>query len=387
MDGVSEPDKKFLHQYMTLTRCDLFFADKAVLVEGLSERLLLPIVIEKLEATEPDSPKLSSQYVTTIEVGGAYQDTNSEWVEAIKRLFLSDPGGPLFGFFGDHWQKIYGDGCGRLEYESVTEIGKEANLRSVKTIVDCLNRMRSELRQEVKDPDSAGHVIVFHTNDWTGQRRTGGHWGGDHPADVGHQTLEHVKEVLVQQGWDLAPGCTKILMLTHRLLANEQGYASLPTVFRYNDAFTKKDHPHIAYLVDQLEPACDAFASNRFGTMFEALGGATPLLRSHADKAAWHNAMNQPPGTPRGRYRGRCDRSPPCPTLRISDERDRSFRDGDRRFRQRDRRFRERDRVDRKAGLALRMTSTMRAMLAGFGRRDHARAPDEHAHDQGRFTT
>jgi len=26
LDGVSEPDKKFLHQYMTLTRCDLFFA-------------------------------------------------------------------------------------------------------------------------------------------------------------------------------------------------------------------------------------------------------------------------------------------------------------------------------------------------------------------------
>ncbi|MCA8292137.1 hypothetical protein LGN16_35080, partial [Burkholderia vietnamiensis] len=43
--------------------------------------------------------------------------------------------------------------------------------------------------------------------------------------------------------------------------------------------------------------------------------------------------------------------------LRISDERDRPFRDRDRRFRQRDRSFRERDRADRKAGLALRMTS------------------------------
>ncbi|HEX7909350.1 MAG TPA: hypothetical protein VF534_14895, partial [Paraburkholderia sp.] len=47
--------------------------------------------------------------------------------------------------------------------------------------------------------------------------------------------------------------------------------------------------------------------------------------------------------------------------LRISDERDRPFRDGDRRFRQRDRAFRERDRADRKAGLALRMKSTTRA--------------------------
>lgn len=70
--GKPEVDKKFLHQYMTLTRCDLFFADKSVLVEGLSERLLLPVIIEKLEAAEPASPKLSSQYVTVMEVGGAY---------------------------------------------------------------------------------------------------------------------------------------------------------------------------------------------------------------------------------------------------------------------------------------------------------------------------
>lgn len=72
LKGKSEPDKKFLHQYMTLTRCDLFFADKAVLVEGLSERLLLPVIIAKLEVAEPTSPKLSSQYKTVMEVGGAY---------------------------------------------------------------------------------------------------------------------------------------------------------------------------------------------------------------------------------------------------------------------------------------------------------------------------
>ena len=72
LKAISEPDKKFLHQYMTLTRCDLFFADKAVLVEGLSERLLLPVIIKKLETAEPDSPKLSSQYMTVMEVGGAY---------------------------------------------------------------------------------------------------------------------------------------------------------------------------------------------------------------------------------------------------------------------------------------------------------------------------
>lgn len=70
--GTPSDDRRFLHQYLTLTRCDLFFADKAVLVEGLSERLLLPLMIEKYEAADSDAPKLSSQYVTTMEVGGAY---------------------------------------------------------------------------------------------------------------------------------------------------------------------------------------------------------------------------------------------------------------------------------------------------------------------------
>lgn len=73
--GLSETspnDRDFLHKYMTLTRCDLLFADKAVLIEGTTERILLPKMIAKVEAAHPDEPKLSSQYVSVVEVGGAY---------------------------------------------------------------------------------------------------------------------------------------------------------------------------------------------------------------------------------------------------------------------------------------------------------------------------
>lgn len=70
--NTPEEHRDFLHQYLTLTRCDLFFADKVVLVEGTSERLLLPVIIEKLEEAEPETPKLSSQYMSVMEVSGAY---------------------------------------------------------------------------------------------------------------------------------------------------------------------------------------------------------------------------------------------------------------------------------------------------------------------------
>lgn len=222
-----------------------------------------------------------------------YQDTDNDWVKAIKAHFLGQPGAPLFGFFGDHWQKIYGGGCGKLEHPSVTEIGKEANFRSVKVIVDSLNRMRHGLQQFVEDPQAEGQVRVFHTNNWQGQRQKGAHWSGDLPSADGLATLERVTVALQQDGWDMTLSHTKILMLTHRLLASQQGYPNLAATFRFNDAFTKKEHEHIAFFVDQLEPACDAFIARKYGAMFEALGGTTPQLRRHSDKALWHDAMTQ----------------------------------------------------------------------------------------------
>jgi putative ATP-dependent endonuclease of the OLD family len=72
LGGTPAEDREFLHKYMTLTRCDLLFADKAVLIEGITERMLLPKMIEKVDAEKPEGPKLSSQYVSVVEVGGAY---------------------------------------------------------------------------------------------------------------------------------------------------------------------------------------------------------------------------------------------------------------------------------------------------------------------------
>ncbi len=68
----SAPTREFLQQYMTLTRCDLFFADKAVLIEGPSERLLLPKMIEFVDQASLTELRLGSQYVSTVEIGGAY---------------------------------------------------------------------------------------------------------------------------------------------------------------------------------------------------------------------------------------------------------------------------------------------------------------------------
>ncbi|MHB1532881.1 MAG: ATP-dependent nuclease [Acidithiobacillus sp.] len=72
MAGAEPAVREFLHQYLTLSRCDLFFADKAILIEGTSERLLLPAMIRKTDEAAAGQPQLSSQYLTVMEVGGAY---------------------------------------------------------------------------------------------------------------------------------------------------------------------------------------------------------------------------------------------------------------------------------------------------------------------------
>ena len=222
-----------------------------------------------------------------------YQDTNADWIDSIKTLFLGQEGSPQFGFFGDHWQKIYGDGCGKIEHPSLTVVGKKANFRSVSTVVNCLNRMRPDLPQFVVDPNEHGSVRIFHTNTWTGRRLTGGHWGGDLPPEASEQALEIVLDRLTKDAWDLSPDATKILMLTHRALASKQGYPSLPAVFRFNEAFTKKEHPHIAYFADALEPACEAYLSRKYGLMFGALGSNVPAIRALADKKKWSEAMEK----------------------------------------------------------------------------------------------
>jgi DNA helicase-2/ATP-dependent DNA helicase PcrA len=222
-----------------------------------------------------------------------YQDTDRNFAEALKIHFLNDNNGPLVGFFGDHWQKIYGNGCGKIEHPNLKVVGKNCNFRSVPRIVGCLNNMRPELPQEPEDPGAKGTVTIYHTNSWSGMRRTGQHWGGDVPAEVGHAYLNHLRSVLAAEGWDFSPVHTKILMLTHKVLAAEQGYAGIESLFPYNDAFIKKEDPCIAFFCDVVEPVCAAYACKRFGEMFELLGTRTPRIMSIADKKSWAEDMEK----------------------------------------------------------------------------------------------
>ena len=95
-----EQSYKFLKQYLTLHRSELFFADKAIFIEGDTERVLLPAIMKKLDqenfaaeflAGTPHSLPLLSQNISIIEVG-AYSQIFEKFIDFIgtKSLIITD---------------------------------------------------------------------------------------------------------------------------------------------------------------------------------------------------------------------------------------------------------------------------------------------------------
>ena len=222
-----------------------------------------------------------------------YQDTDAAFAESLIRNFVETGDGPLIGFFGDSWQKIYRTGAGRIDHANLQPIGKGANFRSVPDVVNVLNRIRPELPQQVSDPGAVGSAKVYHSNEFIGQRQIGGHWGGDLPAEEVHRYLSGLRESLANAGWDFSPQKTKILMLTHNVLAAEQHYSQILGVFEYNDSLLKKEDPYIAFLADTVEPACAAFSAGKFGEMFSVIGRKVGNLSNLAEKRDWTRNMKR----------------------------------------------------------------------------------------------
>lgn len=92
---------QFLTQYLTISRAEIFFAEKAVLIEGDTERMLIPTIMKKIDIeeaaalkaknTKDDYLPLLSQNISIVEVG-AYSQIFDKFIEflGIKTLIITD---------------------------------------------------------------------------------------------------------------------------------------------------------------------------------------------------------------------------------------------------------------------------------------------------------
>lgn len=225
-----------------------------------------------------------------------YQDTDIHLAESIVSNLIDNNSGVVIGLFGDHWQKIYGSSaCGLIssKAEKIVEIGKKANFRSDKNIVDCLNRMRPQLPQAEYDPQSTGVVKIYHSNSWLDDRRKGSHWKGDLPEENVKEYIEKVKGLMVGDGWDMSSGKTKILFLTNNLIASEQDFKDLAACFPYSDDYLKKGDKYIKFFLEVLEPTISAFENRQYGDLFQIGRKTHPNLKCQQDKKKWVESLKK----------------------------------------------------------------------------------------------
>lgn len=84
---------QFLKQYLTISRAEIFFADKAILIEGDTERILMPTFMKKVDIEDNSTSDLPllSQNISIIEVG-AYSQIFEKFISflGIKALIITD---------------------------------------------------------------------------------------------------------------------------------------------------------------------------------------------------------------------------------------------------------------------------------------------------------
>lgn len=97
-EGATGEDQfRFLKQYLTLNRSELFFADKTIFIEGDTERILLPAMMKKIDIEQKLYNKennilpLLSQNISIVEVGN-YSQIFEKFIDfiGIKTLIITD---------------------------------------------------------------------------------------------------------------------------------------------------------------------------------------------------------------------------------------------------------------------------------------------------------
>lgn len=123
---------RFLKQYLNLHRCDIFFADKVIMVEGVTEKMLLPLMINKV------SPSLNNNYISILEVGGAYTHKFKDLLKFIKvkTLVITD----IDSVNPDNKRKA----CATNTLNSVTSNATLKNWIPQKTLINDLNSVKVE---------------------------------------------------------------------------------------------------------------------------------------------------------------------------------------------------------------------------------------------------
>lgn len=213
-----------------------------------------------------------------------YQDSFQSIINRFIDYFISKGTGPQFGFFGDAWQTIYqsNNACGLIDQDNLVVIPKGSNFRSAPRIVELLNNIRPELPQQSAVDEFEGEVIVVTCEDYTGERRVDRNFKEDLPADELRRRINaitaHIKASVPEEE------TIKTLMITHKVLAAQQGYEKLLDILQ--DGLRDKDDPFLLFFMETVEPVYKALQTSDMQLLFDTLKKRYPVTKK-SEKLCW----------------------------------------------------------------------------------------------------
>jgi DNA helicase II len=184
-----------------------------------------------------------------------YQDTQEVVVNLLLNLLTGkNKRCVTLGFFGDHMQKIYGTGIGKLERPELESIQKLENYRCSNEVIRVLNNLRPTLQQVAaggKKPQ--GSARFFYSHD-------------------GNASISTLQARLQGEGWE--PG-EKILMLTRKSIAKSLGWENLRRTYDKRRGFALDDllrgDDAFSYAFQTIEDSIAAFDDRRYGDLYKLL--------------------------------------------------------------------------------------------------------------------
>lgn len=153
---------KFTKKYISLNHSELFFAKKAVLIEGQTERILMPTfmqIIDTEQAGNDSWDSLLSQQICILEMGGAYAHKILPILATlnIRTLVITDMD-PVVGATG---RSVSFEKADRTSNATIKAIAKIEDILGIKEFVNHAYRIKesNQLLEYVKD-DLAGQVYL-----------------------------------------------------------------------------------------------------------------------------------------------------------------------------------------------------------------------------------
>lgn len=206
-----------------------------------------------------------------------YQDTQRPVINIFLEHVTRNTSRKLcVGFFGDKMQSIYANGVGNIQpyvdNGSVKEIIKDDNFRCSTEAIDLLNKIRADIRQCPAGENKKGRISFLYSmhNDFD---------------------LECLKTSDILLDWNFSdPKNTKVLFLTHRLIAKRLGFEELLRAYRYTDNLLGDDKDRLALHLLKMGDVVYHFQNKNYNNV---IGNVQYKIKSHFDKEKLHQTISE----------------------------------------------------------------------------------------------